>query len=66
MADREDMEGGERCSNFMEAVNETAKEVISFRKKRHKPWISQKQRRLKVQDDDERDAEKEQNNARLE
>ena len=47
---------------FKEVVNGTAKEVIRHKKTNHKPWIgersrviSEKQRRLRVQADDERD-----------
>ena len=65
LADRDDMDGEERWLSFKEVTNKSAVEVIGFKKRQHKPWISErsrdlseKQRRLKVEADDTRNLER--------
>ena len=56
LSDREDMDAEERWINFRTETNEVAKEVIGFKRRQHKPWIteasralSEKQRKLRVE-----------------
>ena len=58
-----DSEG--RWANFKKVVNESAEELLGYRKKQHKPWISErsrilseKQRKIRVQIEDERNTER--------
>ena len=54
------MDGEQRWQNFKSTVNETARDLVGFKRKQHKPWItdrsrelSEKQRRLRVETEDE-------------
>ena len=65
LADREDMDAEQIWTNFKTATKEVAKEVLGFKRRQHKPWItersrvlSEKQRRLRVEADDETDLER--------
>ena len=60
LPDREDMDAEEMWTKFKTATNEVAKKVIGFKRIQQNPWItersrvlSQKQRRLRVEADDE-------------
>ena len=62
--DREDMDADERWKRFKITTNYAAKEEIGYKRKQHKPWIteasrslSEKQRRLRVEAEDQRDPE---------
>ena len=65
LAGREDMDSERRWTNFKNVINDTAKELIGYRKRQHKPWISERsrmlserQRRVRVQIEDETNAER--------
>ena len=65
MVGREEMDSEEMWLSFKKATSESAVEVIGFKKRQHKPWISErsrilseKQRKLRVDADDENDAER--------
>lgn len=65
LEEREDMNGEEMWNNMKMATNATAEEVIGYKKKHHKPWItersrvlSEKQKQVRIEIDDEGDAER--------
>ena len=65
LMDREDMDAEEQWQSFKIATNDAAAEVIGYRKRQHKPWVSErsrilseKQRHLRVKADDERNEER--------
>ena len=54
------MDSEERWNYFKTVTNETAKELIGYKKRQHKPWIiersrilNERQGRVRVQIDDE-------------
>ena len=62
LRDREDMDAEERWTKFKIITNEAAKEVIGYKRRKHKPWIteesrklSEKQRKLRVEAEDQND-----------